>query len=72
MECIVCKKIYENLSSEMICELCFAQACMDDDGGAIRILEVGPKRVTKGDRKAKRRYNRYRRGGGKGRRGMNI
>ena len=52
----------------MMCELCYSQSCMDDDGGPVKDIESQPKRVTKGDQKAKRRYNRYRKGGPKGRR----
>ena len=62
MKCPICKKKFQTLINPMMCELCYSQSCMDDDGGPVRDIKPRP---TKGDKKAKRRYNRYRHGGAK-------
>ena len=62
MKCSMCKTEVKTLINEIVCELCYSQCCMDDDGGPVRDIKPRP---TKGDKKAKRRYNRYRHGGSK-------
>ena len=61
MKCSICKMEVKTVR-ERVCDLCYSQSCMDDDGGPVREI---PYRPTKGDKKAKRRYNRYRHGGAK-------
>jgi hypothetical protein len=61
MKCSICKMEVKTVC-ERVCDLCYSQSCMDDDGGPVRDIKPRP---TKGDKKAKRGYNRYRHGGGK-------
>ena len=68
MKCEMCGNECDALINNMMCEVCYSQACMDDDGGPVRTDTHEKHRPTKGDKKAKRRYNKYRKGGGKGRR----